>query len=470
MATLSCGFRRCVRMGSLLILLGVALLLIWRNLQQAQKIAEIGKLKCLGFSQTSNSYPPGFPGDYLEYVEPSVVQREESPRTKELQQLVKCRNRLLRFQRLQHGEYWLLQNLVVGRKSRTVGCAESVTFTTNGDYSFFDNLEMVASRWRAPVSFSIFTPGYDLNTTLDSIRYVRSCLPESEVIKDWVTFHVYFPSRNMPGYVPFDEAEVLGFQHFCTMANGSQVSPPYTQIPRKESFKVKANLTYPINVGRNIARQAANTHFIFACDIELYPSLGFVDQFLEMVARNHSVLALDPNQPRRVYPLAVFEVESGVKVPDDKAELLSLYRNQQAQVFHLNLCRTCHMIPGQEEWLNRTSSAKDQLHVFSQTQRKKKFRAWEPFYVSDNTEPLFDERVTWEGQSNKRIQNFAMCLLGYEYHVLDPAFLVHSPGIKEPSKSDSIRLQYAKEMTKFIKDTVEPEYRVLFGQNSACKT
>lgn len=63
-----------------------------------------------------------------------------------------------------------------------------------------------------------------------------------------------------------------------------------------------------------------------------------------------------------------------------------------------------------------------------------------------------------------------MCLLGYEYHVLHPAFLVHSPGIKKLTKAQAGRLKYAKEMTKFIKAKIEPEYRVLYGQNAACRT
>ncbi|KAI8038239.1 beta-1,4-glucuronyltransferase 1 [Drosophila gunungcola] len=461
----SCS-RRHVRLLCVLILLGLALLLVWGNLQRAQKLVQTPK--------SDGPKPLGSPALHAEFqlvnVEPpKIPRREDSPRTKDLQLLLRCRNRSLKLRRLQHGEFWLLQNLVIGRRSRHVGCAESVTYTTNGDYTFFDNLETVALRWRAPVSFAIHAPGYDLNATLDAIRYVRNCLPGSEIIKDWVTFHVYFSHLHMPPYVPLDESEVLGVASSCIQANGSPVPPPYTLVARSESYKARANLTYPINVGRNIARQAANTHFIFACDIELYPSLGFVDQFLDMVARNHSVLALDPQQPRRVFPLPVFEVEAGVQVPADKAELLTLYRNQQAQVFHWNLCRTCHMIPRQQEWLNQTYSG-DRLQLFSKTLRKNKFRAWEPFYVSDNTEPLFDERVSWEGRSNKRIQNYAMCLLGYEYHVLSPAFLVHSPGIKKFTESDSSRLKFAKEMTKFIKDKIEPEYRVLFGQNSACRT
>ena len=35
-------------------------------------------------------------------------------------------------------------------------------------------------------------------------------------------------------------------------------------------------LDYPINVGRNIARQEANSYFVFPCDIELYPTPGIL--------------------------------------------------------------------------------------------------------------------------------------------------------------------------------------------------
>lgn len=208
----------------------------------------------------------------------------------------------------------------------------------------------------------------------------------------------------MPDKVPFNMAQVLRRPYTCTFGNGTDVPPPYTLIPRSESYKNTANLTYPINVGRNIARQAVNTHFILASDIELYPSLGFVDFFLDMVARNHSVLALDPLLPRRVYPLPVFEIASGAEIPNDKADLLALYQKKLAQGFHEKLCGQCHKVPRQKEWLNKPFSEGDQLQLFSHTLREKQFRYWEPFYVSDNTEPLFDERVTWEGQSNKRIQ------------------------------------------------------------------
>ena len=61
-------------------------------------------------------------------------------------------------------------------------------------------------------------------------------------------------------------------------ANGMQF--PGSKYPTKPfvSYRSLNNLTYPVNVGRNIARQSATSHFVFASDIELYPSPGIVNK------------------------------------------------------------------------------------------------------------------------------------------------------------------------------------------------
>ena len=69
-------------------------------------------------------------------------------------------------------------------------------------------------------------------------------------------------------------------------------------------------------------------------------------------------------------------------------------------------------MPEQKTWLKANDS--DELTVFSVGKRYNKFVFWEPFYMSDNKELIFDERVTWEGHSNKRVKNYTMCLLDYE--------------------------------------------------------
>lgn len=63
-------------------------------------------------------------------------------------------------------------------------------------------------------------------------------------------------------------------------------SEPFVNFPHEKTFKAMNNLTYPVNVGRNLARDAALTRFVLASDIELYPSTGLVDEFFDMVQKN----------------------------------------------------------------------------------------------------------------------------------------------------------------------------------------
>lgn len=61
----------------------------------------------------------------------------------------------------------------------------------------------------------------------------------------------------------------------------------------------------------------------------------------------------------------------------------------------------------------------------------------------------------------------AMCLLDYEFHVLDNAFLVHRPGIKKSHKNPK-RDKLSKESSKLMRKTIEPELEALYGRRSGC--
>lgn len=110
---------------------------------------------------------------------------------------------------------------------------------------------------------------------------------------------------------------------------------------------------YPINVGRNIARDAALTHFILASDIELYPSPNFVSKFLEMIARNEEAMQ---RPALKVYPIVLFEVTKESTVPMNKTALQKMLKLNTAIPFHQNICVDCHRIPYQDKWLNEEES------------------------------------------------------------------------------------------------------------------
>lgn len=89
----------------------------------------------------------------------------------------------------QRGDFWVLLNYVQAK--RKFQCFESVTYTTQGEYTFLDNLVVVVNRWRGPVSVAVYAPGDDLQTAIESIAYLRNC--DSVLIKKYVTFHLFFP-------------------------------------------------------------------------------------------------------------------------------------------------------------------------------------------------------------------------------------------------------------------------------------
>lgn len=63
------------------------------------------------------------------------------------------------------------------------------------------------------------------------------------------------------------------------------IVPPFIDVAHDSMYKFRNNLTYPVNVGRNIAREAAITHFVLPSDVELYPNPGLVQQFLKMYSK-----------------------------------------------------------------------------------------------------------------------------------------------------------------------------------------
>ena len=104
------------------------------------------------------------------------------------------------------------------------------------------------------------------------MHYWRQC-SNTSLVADFVTFHFYFPTSHLPQHSFMGEEFSVDYR-----ANCDQQPPVVDAVAAAEqtwvSYKTRHKLTYPINVGRNVAREAATTHYVFASDIELYPSPG----------------------------------------------------------------------------------------------------------------------------------------------------------------------------------------------------
>lgn len=109
-----------------------------------------------------------------------------------INELLNCSDIPLTSKIEQRDDYWILSNYV--RAKKNFRCYEAITMTTHGDYTFLENLYELVKKWDGPVSVGVYAPGEDFQLTLETIAYLRNCNTNSKLIKNLVTFHLYFKS------------------------------------------------------------------------------------------------------------------------------------------------------------------------------------------------------------------------------------------------------------------------------------
>jgi hypothetical protein len=79
-----------------------------------------------------------------------------------------------------------------------------------------------------------------------------------------------------------------------------------------------------------------------------------------------------------------------------------MLKNGTAIPFHKKRCPGCHNIPKSKEWIAAPETVG--LHVFHIGKRTGYFVHWEPIFIGTHSDPLYDERLSWEGKSDKMTQ------------------------------------------------------------------
>uniref|UniRef100_A0A182SZH7 Uncharacterized protein n=1 Tax=Anopheles maculatus TaxID=74869 RepID=A0A182SZH7_9DIPT len=232
-----------------------------------------------------------------------------------------------------HGNHYVLRNFYA--PERTFHCYETITYTTHADYTFLDNVVPLLERWLAPISIALYAPGEDFGRSVALIQYLLDCHQKSALVREYASFHLYFEFEHLPNRPLSYYRERVTAPQDCSNATIAWNALLRTDDDElTPTYRASNNLTYPVNVGRNIARSSAATHFVLASDIELYPSPNFIPMFLRMIA--HPFYQYTLHSPS-VYVLPVFEVAEDVPVPEDKPNLLEL--RERGTEHSAKLCR-----------------------------------------------------------------------------------------------------------------------------------
>jgi len=132
------------------------------------------------------------------------------------------------------------------------------------------------------------------------IARLRRC---SHEISERVTFHLFYEKWAAPkkllSKAILEETPLPSVN--CSFDRQTKAAGP-------PSFRAAQNLTYPINVARNVAKENAETHFVLASDVELVPSEFAVEWFMEMIRKDEEPLMHQSRGYPSVFVLPVFEV------------------------------------------------------------------------------------------------------------------------------------------------------------------
>lgn len=207
---------------------------------------------------------------------------------------------------------------------------ESVTLTTQGTHEFLHHSIELCDRWDGYISLAVYAPGDDFRLVLNMIYYLRQCA--NRCVADRIHWHLVFETI----YAPRNASAATAFLETQNFDCNIPMESTIRLYNLDSNFRETKGLPYPINVLRNVARLNSKTKYIFASDIELYPSVGIVQAFFKLLKREKlgQVGLINPKNPH-VYVTPIFEVKESVKAPRTKKELIEMFK--KSKLFDVNI-------------------------------------------------------------------------------------------------------------------------------------
>ncbi|XP_059484573.1 beta-1,4-glucuronyltransferase 1-like [Neocloeon triangulifer] len=300
------------------------------------------------------------------------------------------------------GQYRVVPSLAVANSHTSIFPLPDISLVTQCSSHHLRETIKLASRWQGPISVAIFSEIHDLGSTLWDIARLRFC---HSSVRQNVSFQLVSPLGAAIHRTPILPTDAVGH---CNFENGPSGRKNYarTQVP------------YPVNLLRNVARKAAQTEFVFVVDVDMLPSARLREMFLAFASRA-KLFKESQQDDKTVYVVPTFELRSGSDVPESKQQLLTLAEEGSVRPFYFELCWKCQMHTDYEAW-QKEPPKQNLVPIFEVLWKD----PWEPFYISRNSAPFYDERFKQYG-FNRISQVCELHVAGFKYSILDNAFLVH---------------------------------------------
>lgn len=265
-----------------------------------------------------------------------------------------------------HGHYRVVYDAIKGTAYANVSKYDSVTYVTQATPEFMYHIVEIAKNWDGPISLSVYVPDYDLDITMQIMNQLCRCYEGMSK----VSLHLFYTRNHPPklvreplfipteaptvSNVTVEEMQRKKLENYRNLDIRTRAE--YIESVRKNkikrmmdglrgpakrskapylsfndcsgldtydipTFRKEAKLLYPINVGRNSARNASRTNYFILSDIELLPSDGLAPKFLKMLRKLMGDKKRDTGCifAKTIFVVPLFEVERGEKIPREKS-------------------------------------------------------------------------------------------------------------------------------------------------------
>ncbi|KAK4881241.1 hypothetical protein RN001_004560 [Aquatica leii] len=304
--------------------------------------------------------------------------------------------------------YKLYDRIIIGDKYVELSSTFFVCLATQSSFERLYSLVQVSKNWLGPISTAVFAAGEDeLNLVLLYMLYLRKCFPN---IRDRVTFHLTLPKSRLPKNIELD-MQILKHED-CTSPENTLQRLLLRRSATTDKWKIKN--PYPQNHLRNLARKNCQSSYVFLTDVDIIPSEDLAESL-------NYFLSKVTCKTMCAYVIPTYEIDSRVRFPPNKTELVRLAHKGLARPFHQKVFIYNQFATNFSRWQTVTPEDKE-VHV-SHPVTNFEF-LYEPFYVAPDTAPPHDERFIGYGYT-RNTQVYEMFVAGYEFLVLSPVFTCH---------------------------------------------
>jgi len=279
--------------------------------------------------------------------------------------------------------------------------SQDLTLVTQCSFNHVHKLLSLTKRWQGPISVAVYAEESDISVALWKVASLQACF---QGIRENVSFSIVSPvpaKSNPPPTVP-----TIPAKNVCKF-----VEEEYRQ-------NYASPTKYPSNLLRNVARRASTSEFVIVIDVDMVPNEHLRQDF-NLFAVQHGLFNKQQRYDKTVFVVPAFEAKENVEAPSSKAQLLSLVETGEIRPFYSQLCWKCQAPTNYELWLNEPPGAA-MAPLFDVLWKD----PWEPFYISSNNVPLYDERFKQYG-FNRISQVCELHVAGFKFSVLNNAFLIH---------------------------------------------